>query len=186
MDTPDFIVPPPGLIPAAPPPREHADDEVPETSRRVLPSFPPPSALPSALPPPPVTTTTVTGTTIAPKPAPVPSGWRLRGPGGLEVLLLRSVLLGRDPAPDAAHAGAASVALVDPARTVSKTHALVEVVGDRVLVTDLHSTNGTRVMNAQGEASELVPGEPAVAPVGATVLLGEFAVRVDRAAIDTV
>jgi pSer/pThr/pTyr-binding forkhead associated (FHA) protein len=182
VDTPDFIVPPPGLIPAAPPPREQADEEVPETSRRVLPSFPPPSAFPS----PPVNTSTVTATTITPKPLRPVGVWRLRGEGGLEVALQRSVLLGRDPATDPSRAGAASVALVDPARTVSKTHALVEVVDDRVLVTDLHSTNGTRLLDAHGNASELVPGEPAEAPSGATLLLGEFALRVDRAPTDTV
>ncbi len=182
MDTPDFIVPPPGLIPAAPPARENADEEVPETSRRVLPSFPPPSALPS----PPANTTTVTATTVTPRPAPPVGVWRLRGADGLEVLLRRSVLLGRDPAADPSRVDAASVALVDPARTVSKTHALVEVVGDRVRVTDLHSTNGTRVLGAGGEARELVPGEAAEASLGSTLLLGEFALRLDRAPVDTV
>lgn len=182
MATPEFIVPPPGLIPAAPLPRENAEADVPETSRRVLPAFPPPPAPPS----PPANTITITATTIAPKPASPVGGWRLRGAGDLEVPLRRPVLLGRDPAVEPSRADAASVALIDPARTVSKTHALVEVLGDRVLVTDLHSTNGTRVLDTHGEASELVPGEPAEAPLGATLLLGEFALRVDRASVDTV
>ncbi len=179
MDTPDFIVPPPGLIPEAPQPRERAEDDVAGDSRRVLPAFPPPSVPLPAAP--------TGGTTLAPgRAAPTSWMWRLRGPAGFQLLLLRPVLLGRDPSTDPAHAEAASVALVDPARTVSKTHARIEVVDDQVLVTDLHSTNGTRVLDAQGEAHRLVPGRPAVVAAGASVLLGEFAVRVDRAPSDTV
>jgi len=112
--------------------------------------------------------------------------WRLRGPDALEVLLVRPVVLGRDPASDTARPGAASIPLQDPARSVSKTHALVEVVDDRVVITDLHSPNGSRVLTADGEAHELEPGRATEAPNGATVLLGEFVVRLDRAPRDTV
>ncbi len=69
---------------------------------------------------------------------------------------------------------------------MSKTHALVEVVDDRVVVTDLHSTNGTRVLTPEGAAHELDPGRGADAPNGATLLLGEFAVRLDRVPLNTV
>lgn len=102
------------------------------------------------------------------------------------MLLLRPVVLGRDPVPDAARPDAAPIPLRDPARSVSKTHALVEVVDDRVMITDLHSTNGTRVLTADGVAHELEPGSATDAPVGASVLLGEFAVRLDRVPADTV
>lgn len=177
MAAPDFIVPPPGLIPAAAPGGE-PDRTVRDAPPRVLPAFAPPPR-PSA---PPATIEAVD----APTGRSAGGTWRLRGPAGLEVLLLRPVVLGRDPAADAARTTATPIPLQDPARSVSKTHALVEVVDDRVEITDLHSTNGTRVLTAEGDAEELEPGRATAAPSGATVLLGEFAVRLDRVLLDTV
>jgi FHA domain len=183
VDSPDFIVPPPGLIPAAPRLRDEPDRTVRGAPSRTLPAFTPPPGVgsPHAPAAPPAPEERVE----APQPRPQPGAWRLRATGGLEVLLLRPVVLGRDPV-DAARPDAAPIPLADPARSVSKTHALVEVVDGRVFVTDLHSTNGTRVLTPEGEAQELAPGEGADAPAGATLLLGEFAVRLDRVPLDTV
>jgi hypothetical protein len=191
VDAPDFIVPPPGLIPA----REPSDepDRTVHRPPRVLPGFtPPPGTVPtptavppSALIPPPVALQ-VPEPVETPAARPPQGAWRLRGPGNLEVLLLRPVVLGRDPASDPARPDAAPIPVHDPARSVSKTHALVEVVDDRVMVTDLHSTNGTRVLSAEGEARELEAGRPSDAPSEATVILGEFAIRLDRVPLDTV
>lgn len=198
MDSPDFIVPPPGLIPAAPPPSEEPDRTVRDTPPRSLPAFPPPPGFrPAVVPGPPpsdppedaaedAAVDALDERVEAPTPTPQPGTWRLRAPGGLEVLILRPVVLGRDPSVDAARPDAAAVALADPARSVSKTHALVEVVDDRVVVTDLHSTNGTRVLTPDGEARELHPGRAAGVAGGSTLLLGEYAVRVDRAPLHTV
>jgi hypothetical protein len=122
----------------------------------------------------------------APRAGTVQGAWRLRATEGVEVLLLLPVVLGRDPNADTARPGAATVPLADPARSVSKTHAFVEVVDGRVTVTDLFSTNGTRVLTAEGELRELEPGQAADAPNGATLLLGEYAVRLDRVPLDTV
>ena len=190
MDAPDYIVPPPGLIPAAP--NDGPDRTVRDQPPRVLPAFTPPPGVtptPAAAPP----------SALIPPPGPKPSerteappagrstgAWRLSGPGQLEVLLLRPVVLGRDPAPDPARPGAAPIPLQDPARSVSKTHALVEVVDDRVVITDLHSTNGTRVLTPEGLVHTLEPGLATPAESGATVLLGEFAMRLDRAPLVTV
>ncbi len=187
MDSPDFIVPPPGLIPAAPP-NDDPDRTVRDTPPRALPVFsPPPGVVPfpgvvrPPVPPP------ASGARIAtPGARPADGAWRLTGPGPLEVLLVRPVVLGRDPARDASRPEAATISLQDPARSVSKTHVLVEVVDDRVVITDLHSTNGTRLLTAAGEAHELEPGRAAEVPNGATVLLGEFAVRLDRVPRHTV
>jgi hypothetical protein len=191
VDSPDFIVPPPGLIPAAP--SDEPDRTVRDQPPRVLPAFTPPPGVvpepavvpPSALIPPPGPPSPVERTE-APPAVSSSAAWRLSGPGQLEVLLLRPVVLGRDPAPDPARPGAAPIPLQDPARSVSKTHALVEVVDDRVMITDLHSTNGTRVLTAEGLVHELEPGLATRAESGATVLLGEFAVRLDRAPLATV
>jgi hypothetical protein len=182
---PDFIVPPPGLIPAAPP--DAPDRTVRDAPPRVLPTFPPPGVVPPPVPPGPAASAAppTGGTRIeAPTPSPVPGAWRLRGDGGLEVLVLGPIVLGRHPATDAAPAGAAPIALSDPARSVSKTHALLEVVDDVLAVTDLHSTNGTSIEASDGRTSRLDPGHRTPVPGGATVLLGEFALRVDRAPVD--
>ncbi|WP_448810347.1 FHA domain-containing protein [Agromyces bauzanensis] len=188
MVAPDFIVPPPGLIPAAQP--DEPERTVQDVRSRTLPAFSPPPGLvpPSALP-------RAAGRPApedrekrieAPTPNPVDGAWRLRGPGGLEVLLLRPVVLGRDPSPDPGRPDAAVIRLEDPARSVSKTHARIEVVDGRATITDLSSTNGTRVLTPDGEARELDPGRPVEAPSGSTVLLGELAVRLDRVPLDTV
>jgi hypothetical protein len=191
VDSPDFIVPPPGLIPAAP--GDEPDRTVRDQPPRVLPAFTPPPGVvekPAAVPPsaliPPRGPVSPAERTEAPPEVRSTGAWRLSGPGRLEVLLLRAVVLGRDPASDPARPGAAPIPLQDPARSVSKTHALVEVVDDRVLITDLHSTNGTRVLTADGLVHELEPGLATGAESGTTVLLGEFAVRLDRAPLATV
>jgi len=191
VDAPDFIVPPPGLIPAAP--NDEPDGTVRDQPPRVLPAFtPPPGVVPTSAAVPPSDLIAPPGPppvaerTEAPPAGRSAGAWRLSGPGQLEVLLLRPVVLGRDPAPDPARPGAAPIPLQDPARSVSKTHALVEVVDDRVVITDLRSTNGTRVLTAEGLVHELEPGLATRAESGATVLLGEFAVRLDRAPLATV
>ena len=190
MDSPDFIVPPPGLIPSAPPPSEEPDRTVRDVPPRSLPAFPPPpGSRPAVVPVAPPSrggVEAIEERVEAPTPTPQPGAWRLRAPGGLEVLLLRPVVLGRDPSAEATRPDAAPVPLSDPARSVSKTHALVEVVDGRVTVTDLHSTNGTRVLTPDGEVRELDPGAASEVAGGSTLLLGEFAVRVDRAPLHTV
>ena len=135
MESPDFIVPPPGLIPSAPP-SDEPDRTVRDAPPRTLPAFPPPPGIairPRRRRRPPHRRRPAPEERIeAPTATPQPGAWRLRVPGGLEVLLLRPVLLGRDPAPDPGRPQAAAIALDDPARSVSKTHALIEVVDGRV------------------------------------------------------
>jgi hypothetical protein len=67
----------------------------------------------------------------------------------------------------------------DLSRSLSKTHALLEWSGTVLWVTDLHSANGSVLMNPDGDRQPLVPGIRGAAAVGWTVGLGErsFAVR---------
>jgi hypothetical protein len=111
---------------------------------------------------------------------------RLSGVGGFDVVVDGALVLGRDPVTGPATPPARLVPVADPARSVSKTHALVEPAGDHVRVTDLHSTNGVRVLLPGHETRELVPGVPTSIPVGATVVLGDFEVRVHESPRDTV
>jgi hypothetical protein len=176
----DFIVPPPGLVPDAPQPAE------PERTVRVpdrVPAFRPATPVVPPTPTAPPTTPTI----LPPVPRPGPhTAWRLRADDGDDVTVAGRVVLGRDPRAADAAAGARLVAVHDPARSLSKTHALLEVVDDRLLATDLASTNGVRIWPEGEEAIELEPGRPTSVPEGAVLLLGDVAFLVDRAPDATV
>lgn len=113
--------------------------------------------------------------TIAALPRTEPSTPRLVLDSGVEVELVGTVRVGRDPSGD--EPGVRVVALPDPSRSLSKTHAELAVVDGEVCVRDLHSTNGTAlVTGAQREPVE--PGRWTVVPVGASVHLGSRVVEV--------
>ncbi|WEK13547.1 MAG: DUF5684 domain-containing protein [Candidatus Microbacterium phytovorans] len=85
--------------------------------------------------------------------------WQLvPGSGPAVPLTGEVVVLGRRPAADAAFPQAQLVAVQDDARTVSKTHARLELRGEKWLVTDLGSTNGVLVRTLMGEEIEVEPG----------------------------
>jgi pSer/pThr/pTyr-binding forkhead associated (FHA) protein len=65
----------------------------------------------------------------------------------------------------------------DPARSVSKTHAVLEVVEEGMLLTDLHSTNGVSVLDAAGTPTALSPGVALPVVAGTTVLFGSYRVQ---------
>jgi hypothetical protein len=85
--------------------------------------------------------------------------------------------IGRQPS--ALDGDAVDLVTVDgDARSVSKTH-LGLVVDDRGLrVADLHSTNGSRVVDPTGVSFELRPGEWTLIAAGTTVQFGERSLRV--------
>ena len=115
-------------------------------------------------------------TRVAP-PTPGPRRWALALPDGTRVSLDGPLLLGRDPAGIPDRPDAALLPLADPGKTVSKTHALLEPTPDGVRVRELHSTNGVAIDTPAGR--ELLPaGGEAIAPLGATVMLGSFAIGV--------
>lgn len=75
--------------------------------------------------------------------------------------VVKDLFVGRRPSADAS---AAVLVLEDPTRTLSRTHAVVRVVGDGLVVEDLGSANGTRLERA-GQWSWCQSGNPvAVAP----------------------
>ncbi|WP_085370336.1 FHA domain-containing protein [Leifsonia sp. NCR5] len=161
MDSPDFIVPPPHLIP---PRHDTGTETVRVPSReRSLPVFAPPAAA------------------QAPTAAAPARQWRLLLPGGRAVPVTGTVLVGRNPVTFGAWTDAELVAVDDPAASVSKTHAAFEAHGDTLTVTDAHSTNGVVVVAEGQRERELTPGEPAPLAHGETVHLGRFAVHVELA-----
>ena len=167
MEHEGFIVPPPGLIP------EHV-----EATRD-----PAPTVRPASFP--------VFSTASAPTPPPAPvipaaeapphGAWRLELADGQRLVVERSLVLGRDPASVPARPHAMPVAIVDPAKSVSKTHAIIDLEGAELSITDLHSTNGVLVVDPQGGELDLAPGARAVLQPGSRVELGSFVVRVQRA-----
>ncbi|MEO8093321.1 MAG: FHA domain-containing protein [Pseudolysinimonas sp.] len=106
------------------------------------------------------------------------SGWRLVFPGTGPVGVDSPLFLGRNPA--ATIPGAKTMAIDDPEKSLSKTHALVEVNGGVLYVTDLDSTNGVWVVPEGGEAIEVVPGTRVVVPAGADLELGDVVIQVEH------
>lgn len=97
---------------------------------------------------------------------------------GTELDLSTIVLLGRDPAPGPFEDQASLVPVVDPERSVSKTHIKVELIGGVVMATDRGSTNGSALVGPDGAIGELTPGVPTEVPSGSFVRFGSRSVRV--------
>ena len=99
--------------------------------------------------------------------------------GGNPILIHEPTVVGRDPDNISAYPGAERVALDDPTRSVSKTHAAIFPLLDGVWVTDLHSTNGTRVEYRDGRTVEAVPDKALSALEGSTIFFGRVAFKVE-------
>ena len=99
--------------------------------------------------------------------------------GGNPIVIHEPTVVGRDPDNISAYPGAERVALDDPTRSVSKTHAAIFPLLDGVWVTDLHSTNGTRVEYRDGRTVEAVPDKALSALEGSTIFFGRVAFKVE-------
>ncbi|HEY9423663.1 MAG TPA: FHA domain-containing protein, partial [Microterricola sp.] len=86
------------------------------------------------------------------------------------------VLLGRNPAQLADHPDAQLITVRDAGRTVSKTHASVQLQGAAWVITDLNSTNGVYVLDAEGAEIELEPG--IATEIAGRFVLGELSARI--------
>ncbi|MEN2738290.1 DUF5684 domain-containing protein [Microbacterium sp. X-17] len=105
--------------------------------------------------------------------------WSLHPAGGAPVPLAgERVIVGRRPAPDPLQPDAQLVAITDPTRTVSKTHALLRRRGETWYLTDLGSTNGVVFMTVLGAEVDAEPGVEVEA--GERFLLGDLEVRIAR------
>jgi hypothetical protein len=96
----------------------------------------------------------------------------LRLSTGDVIPLDRGVIMGRSPRTD--YHGEERphvVKLPGGDGEISRTHLHVSLDGWHVLVTDLHSTNGTLVVLPGREAEQLRPGEPVPIPPGTVVVL---------------
>jgi len=88
-------------------------------------------------------------------------------------------LLGRNPEPGPGQPYDSILVLVDPGKTVSKSHIELLVVADELLVIDLRSGNGT-VVEAPGQVPvKAVPGMPLPVSRGSVLKLGKQSVVVE-------
>ncbi|WP_345801519.1 DUF5684 domain-containing protein [Microbacterium sp. AZCO] len=107
------------------------------------------------------------------------TAWTLTSPSGARVpLTAETVILGRRPSIDPEFPGAQLVSLDDDTRTVSKTHARLELRDDRWYITDLASTNGVLFTTLMGTEVAATPGEATEA--GERFLLGDAEVSLSR------
>jgi pSer/pThr/pTyr-binding forkhead associated (FHA) protein len=104
----------------------------------------------------------------------IASRFTIRHINGTKHQLGTPAIFGRLPsAPVRGDKGVNLVVVASPQGLVSSTHARVEVLGDVVVVTDLRSTNGTRVI-IPGQATVLLaPGDSMALGVGAIIDLGD-------------
>jgi hypothetical protein len=88
---------------------------------------------------------------------------------GQRVVVESSLVIGRNPATSDA---SAVFSWPDLSRSLSKNHAMLEWLEETLVVTDLGSTNGTKLVSTTGESTPLVAGERAVARVGWRIEFG--------------
>ena len=197
---PFLITPPPGLLP---PPRVAPDEANPNTTggdsatvRIAPPREPvvtrPPSApgIPFVAPP--------TAAAPAPEAPPAPSAvdndetrivapraqaaaaWRLVLPDGSASTVTTAVFVGRNPIRADGDIDGDLLAVADTTKSVSKTHAMVEVIEGRLWVTDLNSTNGVFVTADGMDDVHATPMERTPVPPGSDIELGEFVIQVEQ------
>ncbi|WP_051191888.1 DUF5684 domain-containing protein [Microbacterium luticocti] len=98
--------------------------------------------------------------------------WVLLPPLGAPIPVHQEVLvLGRRPSFDPAFPAAQLVPIADETRTMSKTHARLELDGGTWVITDLDSTNGVVLIDDDGTEIEVAPGRPM--PIVERFLLGD-------------
>ncbi|KQR16525.1 hypothetical protein ASF78_03895 [Cellulomonas sp. Leaf334] len=97
---------------------------------------------------------------------------------GQHVVIARTALVGRNPASDA---DVQLVRVVDPARSVSKTHLQIGVEPSGVWVADRGSTNGTVVTLPDGAQVVCRVDQQVRLRVGSTVTFGDCSLRLIRA-----
>ena len=98
--------------------------------------------------------------------------------GGDPINLEATTVVGRDPDNISEYPDATCVSLNDVNRSISKTHAALALAPGGLWITDLHSTNGTRV-EEEDHVTVVKPNESIPVPTGATIVLGSAAYRVE-------
>jgi hypothetical protein len=114
-------------------------------------------------------------------PPPAPTRF-LELPSGALEPLDRTIIVGRSPSAERASADNIPrlISVDTPDQQLSRNHAQIAVEGGTVLVTDLHSRNGTLIVLPGKPPQQLRAGEPTPVVVGTTIDLGDGATLVIR------
>ncbi len=88
------------------------------------------------------------------------------------IMIDEDILVGRAPQnqPDIT---ARLVKVLSPNHDISRTHLLIQPHEQGALVTDLASTNGTKLTNSQGQQVKLTPNEPTLVSAGDQLDIGD-------------
>lgn len=93
--------------------------------------------------------------------------------GGRERLTAQPVIIGRAPTASATAGGVLPRIVTIPGdKDISRNHVRVTIEGDTVVVTDLHSRNGTQVVLPGAAPQQLRAGEPTSVIAGTVIDLG--------------
>lgn len=141
-----------------------------------MPPVPPPPAVPEAAP----AAAIDEGPTVARTALPRAGATLVMDTGQRIALVAPRTLLGRAPVAVPPWDKADTVPVIDPDRSISKTHLAVLLDGDRLSVRELGSTNGSAVVAADGARTTLLMGQDVAVPDGARVELGDRSFTVER------
>jgi hypothetical protein len=83
------------------------------------------------------------------------------------------VLIGRAPSPQPADVDPDLLTVPSPSQDISRTHLRVAAIEWEIVVTDLHSTNGTQLIRPGEPAQRMLPGEPVAVGIGTILDLGD-------------
>jgi uncharacterized RDD family membrane protein YckC len=119
-------------------------------------------------------------TRMSPTPARRTGSYQLAFDTGETVVVDGIGLVGRNPAPRAGESVEHVVPIIDPARSVSKTHLMFGAGPAGFWVSDRDSTNGTRTVSDDGVITEVSQDVKVIVPVGGTVEFGERRFTVAR------
>ena len=97
---------------------------------------------------------------------------------GRTVVVTGRVLVGREPEPEPGEIVERTLAVETDSRGVSKTHLSIDVGPAGVTVTDRHSTNGVRLVRADGIGARVPAGEPVDVWVGDRLEFGGRSLRI--------
>ena len=145
-----------------------------------MPPVPPPPAVPEAAPAAAPAAAIDEGPTVARTALPRAGATLVMDTGQRIALVAPRTLLGRAPVAVPPWDKADTVPVIDPDRSISKTHLVVLLDGDRLSVRELGSTNGSAVVAADGARTTLLMGQDVAVPDGARVELGDRSFTVER------
>jgi hypothetical protein len=110
------------------------------------------------------------------------AAWRLVLADGTAHVVSGKVVVGRQPVLSASTGAESVLKVADPDGLMSKSHAAFEVEKGALWVTDLGSTNGIVILNADGTELEIPPRGRSEVPEDAEVELATFVLTAKRGA----